>query len=113
MKARTIYVDDVATTTTSYYTVPANNRAKIVFLILQHDTGSGSKDVQVLVNDGTTDNHLMHAKGLSIGDEQNLNVSQTSYVMMEAGYVVKAVATDTGMQMIMTVEETPFLVSTA
>jgi hypothetical protein len=33
--------------------------------------------------------------------------------MMEAGYVVKAVATDTGVQMIMTVEETPFLVSTA
>ena len=114
MKAKSIYVDDVATTTTTYYTVPANNRAKIVFLTLQHDTGSGAKDVQVLVNDGTNNNnHLMYAKGLNIGDDQNFNVSQTSYVMMEAGYIVKAVATDTGCQMIMTVEETPFLVSTA
>jgi len=113
MKARTIYVNEVATTTTTYYTVPANNRAKIVFLILQHDTGSGAKDVEVLVNDGTNNNHLMHAKGLNIGDDQSLSVSQTSYVMMEAGYIVKAVATGTGCQMIMTVEETPFLVSTA
>ena len=113
MKARTIYVDEIGATTTTYYTVPANNRAKIVFLNLQHDTGSGAKDIQVYVNDGTTDNHLMHAKGLNIGDDQNFNVSQTSYVMMEAGYIVKAVATDTGCQMIMTVEETPFLVSTA
>ena len=113
MKARTIYVDNVATTTEPYYTVPANNRAKLVFLNLQHDTGSGAKDVEVLVNDGTNDNHLMHAKGLNIGEIQNFNVSQTSYVMMEAGYIVKAVATDTGCQMIMTVEETPFLVSTA
>lgn len=113
MKAKTIYVDEVATTTTTYYTVPANNRAKIVFLTLEHDTGSGAKDVEVLINDGTNDNHLILAKGLNIGDDQNLNVSQTSYVMMEAGYIVKAVATGTGCQMIMTVEETPFLVSTA
>jgi hypothetical protein len=113
MKARTIYVDEIGTTTTSYYTVPANNRAKMVMLHVQHDTGSGAKDVQILINDGTNDNHVMYAKSLSIGDDVNFGVSQTSYLMMEAGYIVKAVATDTGCQMLMTVEETPFLVSTA
>ena len=113
MKARTIYVDAIGTTTTTYYTVPANNRAKMVLLHAQHDTGTGAKDVQIYVNDGTTNNHVMHAKALNVGDDVNFGVSQTSYLMMEAGYIVKAVATDTGCQMIMTVEETPFLVSTA
>lgn len=113
MKAKTIYVDNIGTTTTSYYTVPANNRAKMVLLHVQHDTGTGAKDVQILVNDGTADNHVMHAKSLSVGDDVNFGISQTSYLMMEAGYIVKAVATATGCQMLMTVEETPFLVSTA
>ena len=74
MKARTIYVDEIGTTTTPYYTVPANNRAKMVLLHAQHDTGSGANDVQILINDGTTDNHVMHAKALSKGEYVNFGV---------------------------------------
>lgn len=113
MKASTVYVNDIDTASAvTYYTVPANTRAKVVFLHVEHNNGSGSQDVEVYVSNGT-DHHIMHAKSLAVGGDVTLGVSQTSYIMLESGYEIKAQASGAGCQLILTVEETPFLVSTA
>lgn len=115
MKAKTTYVDNISTTSggVGYYTVPNNTRAKLVFLHIENNEGSGNMDVEVYVNDGSTDHHIVHAKAVSVGADVVFDVSQTSYLMLEAGYSIKAESTAAGGQLILTVEETPFLVSTA
>lgn len=114
MKAKTIYVDDITTTSGGvvYYTVPNNTRAKLVFLHIENNEGSGNMDIEVYVNDGSTDHHILHAKAVSVGADVVFDVSQTSYIMLEAGYSIKAESTAAGGQLILTVEETQNLVVT-
>jgi hypothetical protein len=113
MKAKTIYVDDITTTSGGvvYYTVPNNTRAKLVFLHIENNEGSGNMDIEVYVNNGT-DHHILHAKAVSVGADVVFDVSQTSYIMLEAGYSIKAESTAAGGQLILTVEETQNLVVT-
>lgn len=113
MKAKTVYVDNIDTVTaTEYYKVPKNTRAKVVFLHVEHNGGAGSHDIEVFVGNGT-DHHIMHAKAVAVGQDVTLGVSQTSYIMLEPEDTIKALAGGSDCQLIVTVEETPFLVSTA
>lgn len=114
MKAKTIYVDEISTTSGGEveYTVPNNTRAKLVFLHIEHNEGSGNKDVEIYVNDGSTDHHIIHAKSVSVGDDVVFDVSQTSYLMLEASHSIKAEASGSGCQLILTVEETQHLMVT-
>ena len=114
MKAKTYYVDGIdATTPTVYYTTPPNTRAKVIFLSVKRDTGAGSKTIEVFVNDGTTDYPIVRESLSSGNSKAEISYSQTSYILLETGYTIKAEASATDCQLVFTVEETPFLVSTA
>ena len=116
MKAKSFYVDNVETDNIeSYYTVPNNTRSKLIYLDSQHDTGTGSKDVDIYVHDGSTNHHIAK-ESLNVGENATVSLSETSFIMLEAGHSIRAQAGGTdpsGIQLVFTVEETPFLVSTA
>ena len=116
MKAKSFFVDNVETNNIeSYYTVPNNTRSKLIYLDSQHDTGAGSTDVDIYVYDGSINHHIAK-ESLTVGQNANVPLSETSFIMLEAGHSIRAQAGGTdpsGIQLVFTVEETPFLVSTA
>jgi hypothetical protein len=111
MKARTILVNQVAQTSTVYYTTPSNTRSKIVFLQAAHTVGSGSTTVNLHINDGAV-NTIFNGKNLAVGQSVNIGVSTDSYIMLEAGHTIIADADDNDCALIITVEEASFIVST-
>jgi hypothetical protein len=112
MKAKTVLVPQVAQTSTTYYTTPANTRAKVVFLQAAHTVGTGSTTVNIHIKNSSTIT-IFHGKNLGVGEVANIGVSDSSYIMLESGYEIVADADDDDCALIITVEETPFLVSTA
>ena len=112
MKAKTILVPQIAQTSTVYYTTPTNTRAKVVFLQAAHTVGSGSTTVNLHINNGSVVN-IFNGKNLGVGESANVGLSDSSYIMLEAGQTIVADADDDDCALIITVEETPFLVSTA
>ena len=112
MKARTILVPQIAQTSTVYYTTPTNTRAKVVFLQAAHTVGSGSTTVNLHINNGSVVT-IFNGKNLTVGEAANVGLSDSSYIMLEAGQTIIADADDDDCALIITVEETPYLVSTA
>jgi len=111
MKARTILIENLPTTTSTLYTVPPNTRAKWVLAFVSNGTGSTINGVHINIeNDATIT--VLGSKSLGSGDYIQLK-QDGGYVMLESGYQITGDAGSTGVSCILTVEETPFLVSTA
>ena len=111
MKARTILVENLPTTTSTLYTVPPNTRAKWVLAFVSNGTGSTINGVHINIeNDATIT--VLGSKSLTSGDFIQLK-QDGGYVMLESGYRITGDAGSTGVSCMLTVEETPFLVSTA
>ncbi len=111
MKAKTILIDNLPTTNGVLYTVPPNTRAKWILAFVSNGTGSTVSDVHIKIENGSTIT-VLGSKSLGSGDYIELEMNG-GYVMLEAGYEITGDAGSTGISCILTVEETPFLVSTA
>lgn len=112
MKAKTFYADSIATgSITAYYTVPNNTRSKLIYLDVQHDTGTGAKDVDIYVHDGSTNHHIAK-ETLNVGENAHIPLSETSFIMLESGHSIRAQAGGSGLQLVLTVEESQNLVVT-
>lgn len=111
MKAKSILVENLPTTNGVLYTVPPNTRAKWILAFVSNGTGSTISDVHIKIeNDATIT--VLGSKSLGSGDFIQLK-QDGGYVMLESGYQITGDAGSTGVSCILTVEETPFLVSTA
>jgi hypothetical protein len=111
MKAKSILVENLPTTNGVLYTVPPNTRAKWILAFVSNGTGSTVSDVHIKIeNDATIT--VLGSKSLGSGDFIQLK-QDGGYVMLESGYEITGDAGSTGVSCILTVEETPFLVSTA
>jgi hypothetical protein len=110
MKARSILTENLPTSTGTLYTVPNNIRAKWILAFVSNSTGSTISDVELLIDNGVTIK-VLGSKSLGSGDFIQLK-QDGGYVMLEAGTSIKGSAGSTGVSCILTVEETPFLVST-
>lgn len=110
MKARSILIDNLPTSTGTLYTVPNNIRAKWVLAFVSNGTGSTISNVVIQISNGVTIK-VLGSKSLGAGDFVQLE-SDGGYVMLEPGTTIEGSAGTTGVSCILTVEETPFLVST-
>jgi hypothetical protein len=111
MKAKSILVENLPTTNGVLYTVPPNTRAKWILAFVSNGTGSTISDVHIKIeNDATIT--VLGSKSLGSGDFIQLK-QDGGYVILESGYQITGDAGSTGVSCILTVEETPFLVSTA
>ena len=111
MKAKSILVENLPTTNGVLYTVPPNTRAKWILAFVSNGTGSTISDVHIKIENGSTIT-VLGSKSLGSGDFIQLK-QDGGYVMLESGYEITGDAGSTGVSCILTVEETPFLVSTA
>ena len=111
MKARTVLVENLPTTNGVLYTVPDNVRAKWILAFVSNGTGSTISDVHIKIENDETIT-VLGSKSLGSGDFIQLK-QDGGYVMLESGYSITGDAGATGVSCILTVEETPFLVSTA
>lgn len=111
MKAKSILVENLPTTTGVLYTVPPNTRAKWILAFVSNGTGSTISNVHIKIENGSTIT-VLGSKSLGSGDYIQLK-QDGGYVMLESGYKITGDAGSTGVSCILTVEETPFLVSTA
>lgn len=111
MKAKTILIENLPTTNGVLYTVPPNTRAKWVLAFVSNGTGSTISNVHLKIENGSTIT-VLGSKSLGSGDYIQLK-QDGGYVMLEPGYEIIGDAGSTGVSCILTVEETPFLVSTA
>lgn len=115
MKAKSILSASVSTSVitnsdTILYTVPNNTRAKLVLITASNSTGATVADFDVRIENGASVS-VLSDKSLSAGERVVLDFD-TGYIMMEAGYEIRARADDAGVSCIITVEETTGLVST-
>ena len=110
MKARSILTDNLPTSLGTLYTVPNNTRAKWVLAFVSNGTGSTITNVVIQISNGVTIK-VLGSKSLGSGDYIQLD-SNGGYVMLEPGTTIQGSAGSTGVSCILTVEETPFLVST-
>jgi hypothetical protein len=111
MKAKSILVENLPTTNGVLYTVPPNTRAKWILAFVSNGTGSTISDVHIKIENDETIT-VLGSKSLGSGDFIQLK-QDGGYVMLESGYQITGDAGSTGVSCILTVEETPFLVSTA
>ena len=111
MKAKTVLIENLPTTTGTLYTVPPNTRAKWVLAFVSNGTGSTISNVHLKIENGSTIT-VIGSKSLSSGEFIQLE-TDGGYVMLESGYTITGDAGSTGVSCILTFEETPFLVSTA
>lgn len=111
MKAKSILVENLPTTNGVLYTVPPNTRAKWILAFVSNGTGSTVSDVHIKIENDETIT-VLGSKSLGSGDFIQLK-QDGGYVMLESGYEITGDAGSTGISCILTVEETPFLVSTA
>ena len=111
MKAKSILVENLPTTNGVLYTVPPNTRAKWILAFVSNGTGSTVSGVHIKIENDETIT-VLGSKSLGSGDFIQLK-QDGGYVMLESGYKITGDAGSTGVSCILTVEETPFLVSTA
>ena len=111
MKANTVLVENLPTTTGTLYTVPPNTRAKWILAFVTNGTGSTISNVNVSISNGVTIT-VLGSKSLGSGDYIQLQ-QDGGYVMLESGTQITGSAGSTGVSCILTFEETPYLVSTA
>lgn len=112
MKARTVFIESLASSPIDVYTVPNNMRAKLVLVFVSNSAGSTRGDVNITFNFDSTEITVLGDKSLGSGDYIELQMNG-GYVMLEQGYKIKgSCAGGTGVSCILTVEEVPFIVST-
>lgn len=111
MKARTVLIENLPTTTGTLYTVPPNIRAKWILAFVSNGTGSTISNIHINIENGVTIT-VLGSKSLGSGDYVQLE-QNGGYVMLESGYIITGSAGSTGVSCILTFEELPFLVSTA
>ena len=111
MKAKTIYVDQLGTTTTTYYTVPANTRSKLVLLHVA-PTSATTTIPNLSIKVGSTTIPVVTAQSLAVGTSATY-FSSTEYVMLEAGTLVVAHSNNSACSLIITVEESNYIARTA
>jgi len=112
MKARTILVPAVTTSSATYYTVPANTRARLIYFHAAHTATSSATVMNASIKVGSAVTPIFLAKSLAVGITANAAVSDSSYMMLESGTLIVAHADNVNCSLIITVEETPYLVST-
>lgn len=115
MKAKSILVQDLSTAVitdaaTTIYTVPPNTRTKLVLVLCSNASGATVANVDVEIKNSAYIS-VLSDKSLTSGERVVLDFD-TGYVMLEAGYEVRARADSAGVSAIVTVEETTGLVST-
>lgn len=111
MKARTIFVEELATSTAVLYTVPSNTRAKLVLVFVSNSSGATRSDIDITIDFDSSTIHILGDKSLSSGEHIELQMNG-GYIMLEAGYTIKGVAGGADVSCMLTVEEVPFIVST-
>lgn len=111
MKAKSILIENLPTTTGTLYTVPPNTRAKWVLGFVSNGTGSTISSVALSITNGETIT-ILGAKSLGSGDYIELK-QNGGYVMLEPGYSITGSAGSTGVSCILTIEETSYVVSTS
>ena len=112
MKARTVFIESLASSPIDVYTVPNNMRAKLVLVFVSNSAGSTRGDVNITFNFDSTEITVLGDKSLGSGDYIELQMNG-GYVMLEQGYkITGSCAGGTGVSCILTVEEVPFIVST-
>ena len=112
MKARTVFVESLASSAEDLYTVPNNMRAKLVLVFVANGAGSTRSDTDITINFDSTEITVLGDNSLSSGDFIELQMNG-GYIMLEEGYKIKgSCAGGTGVSCILTVEEVPFIVST-
>ena len=111
MKRRSVLVPVVTTSAATYYTVPANTRAKLVMFHAAPTTGTTTTPtLGIKVGSDTTT--IVTTQSLAAGASATY-FSDTECVILEAGTLIVAHSNNTACSLIITVEETPYLVSTA
>ena len=112
MKARTILVPAVTTSSATYYTVPPNTRAKLVMFHAANTASSGATVANASVKVGSTVTPIFKTLSIAFSSVFNAGFSDTSYIMLEAGTLIVAHSDNVNTSLIFTVEEVPFIVST-
>mgnify|MGYP003127015841 FL=1 len=112
MKARTILVPAVTTSSATYYTVPANTRAKLVMFHAANTASSGATVANASVKVGSAVTPIFKTLSIAFSSVFNAGFSDTSYIMLEAGSLIVAHSNNVSTSLIFTVEEVPFIVST-
>jgi len=112
MKARTVFVESLASSAADLYTVPNNMRAKLVLVFVANGAGSTRSDTDITINFDSTEITVLGDKSLSSGDFVELQMNG-GYIMLEEGYtLIVAHSDNVNTSLIFTVEEVPFIVST-
>ena len=111
MKARTIYVGEMGTSATTYYTVPANTRSKLILLHVA-PTSATTTIPNLSIKVGSTTIPVVTAQSLAVGTSATY-FSSTEYVMLETGTLVVAHSNNSACSLIITVEETNYIARTA
>lgn len=112
MKARTILVPAVTTSSATYYTVPTNTRAKLVMFNAANTAGSGATVANASVSVGGTVTPIFKSLSIAFSSVFNVGLSSESYIILEAGSLIVAHSDNVSTSLIFTVEEVPFIVST-
>ena len=110
MKARTIYVNEMGTSATTYYTVPTNTRSKLILLHVA-PTSATTTIPNLSIKVGNTTIPVVTAQSLAVGTSATY-FSSTEYVMLEAGTLVVAHSNNSACSLIITVEEETSVAST-
>lgn len=112
MKARTILVPAVTTSSATYYTVPNNTRAKLVMFNAANTASSGATVANASVKVGSVVTPIFKTLSIAFSSVFNVGLSSESYIMLEAGSLIVAHSDNVSTSLIFTVEEVPFIVST-
>lgn len=116
MKAKSILVENISTSAitleaTAIYTVPANTRSKLLYILLSNNTATTTSGIAVEVFNSTGAYLVESSKSLAANAKDDMNFGG-HYIILEAGAQLRARADSTGVSCIATVEETTGLVST-
>ena len=112
MKARTILVPAVTTSSATYYTVPPNTRAKLVMFNAANTASSGATVANASVKVGSTVTPIFKTLSIAFSSVFNAGFSDTSYIMLDAGSLIVAHSDNVSTSLIFTVEEVSYTVST-
>lgn len=109
MRAKTVLIESLPTTTSTLYTVPPNTRAKWVLAFVSNSTGSTISGVHLEIENSEVIT-VLGAKSLGSGEFIRLE-QDGGYVMLEEGYRITGSSNTAGVSTILTFEETPHVVS--
>lgn len=112
MKARTILVPAVTTSSATYYTVPNNTRAKLVMFHAANTAASGATVANASISVGGIVTPIFKLLSIAFSSVFNAGFSDSSYIMLDAGSLIVAHSDNVNTSLIFTVEEVPFIVST-